>query len=444
MSTTLPDHRSYSAPWNTAGTVELSATRQLRAVVISAVFPPEFTFSATTSQAVAKELVSRGHAVIVLAPFPNKPAGKLFPGYRRRLYSRQQIPQEYTLVHCFGTLAPKSRMIPRLLENVSFGITAGTWLLFCQRPDVVYSNAWPIFATVIILAVAKLRGIPVVVSVQDVYPESLVAQGRTVRRGLVFRAIQAIDTWIANSAKALIVISEQFHEIYRTTRTVPGAKLHVVPNWGERDALHIDPSVVRQFREAKGIPQDAFVAVYAGNVGPASGAEGLVEAFGKVKYLRNTYLLIAGSGSNLESCIARARALGLDRVIFHSPWKHEETGAVLGLADVLLLPTVGNQSLASVPSKLVSYLLAGRPVLAMVLPESETARAISAAGAGWMLPPGEPEALAAAIRAIVDLPGDELRRRGSAGKAFANNHLCRESNLPKVIGVLESAARRKH
>jgi len=354
------------------------------------------------------------------------------------------MAQGYTLVHCFGTLAPKSQMIPRLLENMSFGITAGTRLLFCPRPDVVYSNAWPVFATLMILAVAKLRGIPVVVSVQDLYPESLESQGRTGGRGFVFRAIHAIDTWIANSAKALIVISERFQEIYRKTRAVPEAKLHVVPNWAERDALHIDPGVVRQFREAKSIPQDAFVAVYAGNVGPASGAEGLVETFAKLRDLRNAYLLIAGSGSNLDSCMARAHALGLDRVIFHSPWKQEETEAVLGLGDVVLLPTIGRQSLASVPSKLISYLLAGRPVLAMVLPESETARAISAADAGWILPPEEPEALAAAIRAIVALPSDELQRRGDAGKAFASNNFCHESNLPKVIDVLESAARPNH
>src|SRR5205823_1600336 len=106
MSATLPDHRRYSAPCTTGSTVELSKTRQLRSVVISAVFPPEFTFSATTSRAVAEELVNRGHAVTVLAPFPNRPAGKLFPGYRRRVYSRQQTAQGYALVHCFGTLAP--------------------------------------------------------------------------------------------------------------------------------------------------------------------------------------------------------------------------------------------------------------------------------------------------------------------------------------------------
>jgi len=420
-----------------------SGSGRLRCTVISCVFPPEFTFSATTSASIAKELAARGHEVTVLAPFPSKPAGKLFPGYRRWLYASQKMPQSYELIHCFGVLAPMSRMLSRLVENISFGVTAGLRLLFSKRPDVIYSNAWPVFATSIIVSVARLRGVPVVVSVQDVYPESLVAQGRTGPESLIFRVMRHIDASIARSAEVLIVISDRFREIYCTTRAVTAEKIHVVHNWGDRTSINDSRATSARYRDAKGIPQDALLAVYAGNVGPAAGTETLVDAFDRLRDLRSAYLLIAGSGSNLTACMARARALGLERVVFHSPWRHEETELVLGAADLLLLPTIGRQSLVSVPSKLISYLLSGRPVLSMVLPRSETADIIGRAGAGWIVPPDNPDALAAEIRKIASLPADTLHALGKSGQAFAHENLCRESNLPKVIRVLEAAGRPK-
>jgi colanic acid biosynthesis glycosyl transferase WcaI len=444
MSTHLED-RDYVAESDVAiPAAQRTETGRLRCVVISCVFPPEFTFSAMTSASIAEELAARGHEVTVLAPFPNRPAGKLFPNYRRWLYSSQEMLQGYKLVHCFGVLAPKSRMVSRFLENISFGVTTGLRLLFGKRPDVIYSNAWPVFATWIIVSVAKLRGVPIVVSVQDVYPESLASQGRTDPESLIFRVMRHIDASIGRSANALIVISDRFREIYRATRAVPAEKIHVVHNWGDRKAINVGRAANAHYREARGIPRDALLAVYAGNIGPAAGVERVVDAFKQLQDLRNAYLLIAGSGSNLTSCIARVRALGLERVVFHSPWRHEETETVLGAADLLLLPTIGNQSLASVPSKLISYFLAGQPVLAMVLPESETADMIRSAGAGWIVPPDDPDALAAEIRNIASLPADVLHSLGKSGKAFAYENLCRESNLPKVIRVLEAAGRRKH
>jgi colanic acid biosynthesis glycosyl transferase WcaI len=446
MDTSTPsESRAYDAVSDFAmSTVQRTGTGRLRCMVVSCVFPPEFTFSATTSASIAEELAARGQEVTVLAPFPSKPAGKLFPGYRRSMYSTRKMPQGYKLVHCFGVLAPKSGMVSRFLENLSFGVTAGLRLLFGERQDVIYSNAWPVFATLMIVSIAKLRGVPVVVSVQDVYPESLVSQVRTHPESLIFRVMRLIDGLIGRSAKALIVISHGFHEIYRTTRGVPSERIHVVHNWGDRKPVNVDSGANAQYREARGLPQEALLAVYAGNIGPAAGVEGIVEAFGKLRDLRNLYLLIAGSGSNLTSCMARASTLGLERVIFHSPWRHEETDAVLGAADLLLLPTIGNQSLASVPSKLISYLLAGQPVLAMVLPESETANMVRRAGAGWIVPPDNPDALAAEIRNIASLPAGELHSLGKSGKAFADENLCRESNLPKVVRILEMAGRAKH
>jgi glycosyltransferase involved in cell wall biosynthesis len=278
-------------------------------------------------------------------------------------------------------------MMSRFVENLSFGITSGLRILFGKRPDAIYSNSWPIFATGIVAVVAKLRRVPLILRVQDVYPESLESQRRVTTRGWAFRLLRQCDLMIARSSEQLLVISPVFQRLYVNDRGVPAENVHVVPNWGNGDLADADRSAALVFRRKLGIPEDAFVVVYAGNVGVASNAEMLVDALAKLKDLTQIYLVIAGDGSQLGICRDEAERQHLDRVVIHTPWKTEETGPVLQMADVLLLPTKGKQSLNSIPSKLITYLLSGHPVIAAVLPESDTAIAILGSGAGWVVNP---------------------------------------------------------
>ncbi|MGO9316338.1 MAG: glycosyltransferase family 4 protein [Terracidiphilus sp.] len=413
----------------------------MKVVLVSGVFPPEHTFSAQTGEQTAEELARRGHSVHVYAPFPNHPKGRLFDGYKRSLYSTSIVDPGYTLTHCFGTFSRSSKMMSRFAENLSFGISSGLRLLFGKRPDVIYSNSWPIFATGIVAIVAKLRRVPFVLRVQDVYPESLHSQHRITRRSWVYRLLRQCDLRIARSSEQILVISPVFQTLYKKDRGIPAENIHVVPNWGNDNLVETDPAAALTFRRKLGIPEDAFVAVYAGNVGVASNAEMLVDALAKLKELTQIFLVIAGDGSQLDICRDEAERQHLDRVIIHSPWKTEETGPVLQMADVLLLPTKGKQSLNSIPSKLITYLLSGRPMIAAVLPESDTATAILESGAGWVIDPDSVDRLAEAIVAATKYTEESLRQMGSAGREYAIKYYTQKSNLPKVIHILENAAK---
>ncbi len=413
----------------------------MKVVLVSCVFPPEHTFSAQTGAQTAEELVRHGHSVQVYAPFPSHPKGKLFDGYKRSLYSTSTAAPGYTLTHCFGTFSRSSTMMSRVVENLSFGISSGMRILFGKRPDVIYSNSWPIFATGIVAMVARLRGVPLVLRVQDVYPESLDSQGRVTRRNWVYRLLRKCDLMIAGSSEQLLVISPVFQQLYENDRGVPAEKVHVVPNWGNDDLVDTDPTAALTFRRKLGIPEDGFVALYAGNVGVASNTEMLVDALAKLKDRSNIYLVIAGDGSQLGVCRDEAERQHLNRVVIHSPWKTEETGPVLQMADVLLLPTKGKQSLNSIPSKLITYLLSGRPVIAAVLPESDTAIAILESGAGWVIHPDSADLMAKTIAAASAQAKESLIRMGTAGREFARQNLIAESNLPRIIDIVEKAAK---
>ena len=411
----------------------------MNVLIVSAVFPPEPVVTAQTSFQIADELFHHGHQVTVLAPFPNRPDGRLFKGYRRSLYRRESMG--FPVIRCFSFLSRKSTMGSRLLENLGFAITCSVRVLLLPRPDVLYMNSWVIFCAGMVSAAAALRGIPVAMSIQDVYPESLSQQRRVSAHSLLFRVLRALDRRIALSAKALIVISDQFRETYQVDRGVPAERIHVLQNWGESSSINLDARGAYGLRQKYGIPDQTMLAVYAGNIGAAAGVETAIRAFEYLWNDENICLLIAGVGSSLAACQQMVEEKGLqDRIFFYSPWPKKETGIVLGAADVLLLPTQGEQSLVSVPSKLISYMLSGRPVLAMVLGNSDTAKLIIKAQAGWVIAPDDPVAAAAALKVIAASPSEDVRAAGARGLDYALCHLTREANLPRMIQLLLDTA----
>ena len=411
----------------------------MRVIVVSCVFPPEPVVSAQTSIQIAQNLINKGHKVSVFASFPNRPGGSLFSGYKKKLYSRERTPNGFELIRCFSTFSSNSSLISRFLENISFGIVSGLAVLFSKRPDVVYSNTWPIFATGLLFLITRLRRIPMIVSIQDIYPESLIVQSRIGEKSWIARLLRWIDRYIANGCQVVIVISKHFEMIYCNHRKVPKEKVKYIPNWVDENTLEILPRSNEIFK-LHDVPDERFLLVYGGNVGVAAKVEVVIEAFRYLEQFEKFYLLIAGEGNNLESCQKLAQKVNPVHIKFHNPWYEEETSTILGLADVLVLPTQGNQSLASVPSKLISYMLSARPVLAQVFPESEVAEIIENSGCGWIVDPEQPELLASKIIKVSKLDPEELIRRGLSGRRYALANLSQKANLPKIISVIEHAA----
>jgi len=410
----------------------------MRYLIVSCVYPPEPVVSAQTSAQIAERLSDASHSVTVVTRFPSRPGGLLFPGISRKFAQREQTSSGIVIVRCFSTVSSRSRMFSRLLENLSFGLNGGWQVLISKGAEVIYANTWPIIATGILFLVAKLRRIPLVISVQDVYPETLVTQQRVASGSATARFMGWVDGIIARHSAHVIVISKRFADIYRSQRRVPPDQLSLVPNWIDADSIDISTSK-DQFRLNKGIGPKDFLLVYGGNIGVAAGVETLIESMRHLIDQDNVRLLVAGEGSQLPICKALAREGLRGCVVFHSPWLPEETSEVLRSADVLLLPTQGAQSLVSVPSKLLSYMLAARPVIALAIPGSDIADLIDQSRCGWVVDPNCPDLLAAKIKEVTMLEPAERKRRGDMGRDYALRNFTKEICLPKVIQILEAA-----
>jgi colanic acid biosynthesis glycosyl transferase WcaI len=422
----------------------------LNIIIVSCVFPPEPMVSGQTSSQIAEALAKKGYQVKVIAPFPNRPTGQIYNGYQRKLFGMSDDDEAgYNITRCWSTFSSKSNISSRFLENISFGIFSSFTLLFTAKPDVIYSNSWPVFATGLIALVAKLKGIPIIISIQDVYPDSLVIQNRLSDRNILTKILKKIDIAIASASNHLIVISSQFSDIYRNERNVTDSKISIIPNWLKKDSSFIkdtdQQNLKTDYRVKYNIPHNDFIVVYGGNIGVAAGVEMVIRAFESLaKTSDRVWLLVAGGGSQLEECQEIVRDSKIPRVIFHHPWLKEETAEVLNIANLMILPTMGKQSLVSVPSKLISYMLSGKAILSTALPHSELADVIDKSRCGWHIEPENPHILAEEILRISRLPSSDLLTCGESGRKYALENSTDEVCIPKVINLIESFHPKKY
>jgi colanic acid biosynthesis glycosyl transferase WcaI len=363
--------------------------------------------------------------------------GRHYPGYSSQLVQADRSFHALDVRRCFVIPSAHSTMLSRLLENLSFGVLSSLVLRSIPIPDLVYLNSGPLVASKMIVDYCYACRIPVFMNVQDLYPETLVIQGRLGAGSRLVRAMMRRDRRIAQRCWRVNLISPRLAQRYIETRGLAPNQVTIIPNWVPDDLVVVDATASKQLRRDRGLGDDDFLIAYGGSISTASGVETLMRAFGHLQAEPDLRLLIAGSGPNLAAC--REIARGDSRIFFHSPYTLADNAVVLGAADLLILPTAGNQALAALPSKLLSYMQSARPIIALAASESDLGDAISKAGSGWVVPPDDPRLLAEAILVVRRTPVNELREMGQAGRAYCLREHGERSCLDRLALELEKA-----
>ena len=356
-------------------------------------------------EALARGLAARGAEVTVHTGFPRYPAGKVLAPYRNRALAREgSSPLKIVRSAVYPTA--NSGVARRLADHAAFAGSALLTGAVAGRADVVVAESPPLFLAAAAVPYARLRGARLVLHVSDLWPDSAIEMG-ALRNRTAIRAARALER-AAYRGSALIAAP---------TRGIVDAVDATLEGRGK--AVLIPPSVeVEGFAVPPISRNGPLRVVYAGTVGMAQGLETLVEAAALAGPER-VRVTIAGDGAELPAVRRRAAALDHVRVIGSVP-----AVAVAGLyaeadaAAVLLrdLPIFRG----AVPSKTLEALAAGRPVL--LSGEGEAAELVSAPGAGLVVPPGDPAALAAAIERMAEMSGGELAEMGARGRAVAERY----------------------
>ncbi len=394
----------------------------MRILMLSTYFRPESATNAILMTLLGEELTRQGHEVVVITGMPHYDQNRIWPAYRGKLWTREQIGS--MRVHRVYLYVPskKTSFWGRLLNYLSFNLTSGIAGLLIGRFDAILAPSPPLTNGITAWALSRIKGVPFIYNVQDIYPDVAVRLG-VLKNRTAIRFFEWMERFVYRKAAAVSVISDCF-KANLLRKGVPEQKVEVIPNF-------IDESFVRPlprqnaFRTEHGL-EDKFVALFAGNVGLSQGLETLLEAALCLQNLPDLRILIVGDGASKEALVNRAKTMGLHNVIFLPLQPYERVPELYSAADVGLIPLRKGLTEDSVPSKLFTIMGVGRPVIAGVDPESDTHRVIQRAGCGLCIPPEDAKALASALQALYENRplADEM---GRAGRDYVVQHFtCHE------------------
>ena len=396
-----------------------------RVIIISGVFIPEPQVSARLLADLA-ERMSEEYDVTVLRPFPTRPLGFKVPEY-----DTSRLPYEVITLKSYT--CPQSSILGRFRESISMG-KASLRYLKAHRDELafIYNAPWHLFGRKMIAEFCKKNGIPNVTPVQDIYPESLLSKlpKNNLIQKIATSLLMPYDMATLHNANLVHTISHGMRDYLAEHRGLSKDRFVVVRNWQ-------DESEFVAYRESNPCEDEhPFTFMFMGNIGALAGLDVVIDAF-VVARLTGARLVIAGSGSARDELQKQASEHKEHDIQF---WDvpFGQVPATQATADVMLLPVKKGFASSSIPSKLPAYMFSAKPVLASVDSDSDSAKCILDAGAGWVCEPEDVEALADAMKRCVDIDVEDLKRMGEAGFNYAIEEFSRTKNLQKLYDACVS------
>jgi len=391
-----------------------------RILLITQWFDPEPTFKGILF---AKELVSRGFEVEVITGFPNYPGGTLYDGYRVKFIQKEVID---------GVLVTRVPLFPshdksklgRVFNYLSFAFSSLIYgLFFSKRADVIYAYHPPLTVGISALIIKLFRRVPIVLDIQDMWPDTLKATGM-ISNSRLLGSVSKVCNFIYSGVTKIVVLSPGFKDLL-IDRGVPENKIEIIYNWADEDVLRTKTGE----RPQDMVSIEGFKVLFAGNVGQAQGLDVVLDAALLLKDdVPNIHFLVLGRGLKLDDLKRREKELNLGNVHFFPAVGMEKVGSFLGFADALLIHLNSDPLFEiTIPGKTQAYMAVGKPIIMGV--SGDASNLVSRADCGVCFEPEDSVALAEAAKGLMLLDSTDIQRLGKNAERFYNE------NLSVMVGV---------
>jgi glycosyltransferase involved in cell wall biosynthesis len=337
-----------------------------------------------------------------------------------------------TVERVHSTAFPRQRLTLRALNYGTFLAGALARGHAAERPDAVLCMTDPPMLGTIGVQLARRHDAPLIVVSEDVFPEIATALGR-LRNPLVVGALRRSVDYYLQRADRLVAIGDTMRDRLEE-KGAPRERVHVIPNWV--DASRLVPLPRDNAWAADQGLAGKFVVMHSGNVGHVQDLDSLVLAADLLRDLEDLVVVIVGTGARREEVKRLVKELGLENVRFLPFQPGERLSESLSSASVHVVGLAPGLAGYVVPSRLYGILAVGRPVIAAVDEETETARLVAEAGCGLVVPPASPDRLAAAIRELHSGRVD-LEQLGRRGREYAEREADRSVAVTRYRGLLD-------
>lgn len=404
-------------------------------ILISAChFTPDPIGVGKFSGEMAEWLAAHGHDVRAVVGAPFYPHWKIAEGYSGARYRRETV-RGVDVLRCPIYVPAGQSGLKRLIQYAVLAVTS-TLPLWSRalfwRPDIVWTVMPPLAGMPSALVAAKLAGAPSWLHVQDFEVDAAFELG-LLKSPRLRRVFLWLERRLMSSFSVVSTITPRMQDQLDAKQVA--AERVLFPNWVDTDAIY--PLVdAHDLRDELGIPREAFVGLYSGNLGEKQGVDDLVAVARLMMDTPDFRMVVCGDGVGRARLAAKAGDLANIHFLPLQPM--EKFNFLLNMADVHLLPQKPEIADLVMPSKLPGMLASGRPVVAGALPSTQLAMEVE--GCGIVVPPGDAGAMANAVRTLMQ---NDKRRAllGQAAAQRARAHWSKDTILARFAHALKNVAK---
>lgn len=403
----------------------------MKILVLSAYYEPEVAASLYLASNLNEDLANSGFEVEVYTPMPTR-------GVSNEI--RNKYKEQPTEILCDGRLIVNRVNIPKESKNTVARIFRYIYLnivLFLKglgtKADVIFLYSTPPTQGVIGAWLRKIKKVPVVYDLQDIFPDSLINTGLT-SNSVIIKLGRIMERYIYKNVSKIIVISDDFKKNL-IIKGVTSDKIDIVYNWVDENAVKPIERKHNVLFNRYRLNTDKFYITYSGNIGYTQNMDMLVDVAKDLEYCKDICFVIIGDGaykSDLEKLINEKKITNIVMIPFQP---YEEISHVFSLGDVGLIISKAKVGQNSVPSKTWSIMSAERPVLASFDIDSELCSIISKANCGINVVSDNKKALK---DGILELYNNEKKRieLGKNGRKYILDNLTREKGTGRIRKIL--------
>ena len=370
----------------------------------------------------SRRWVENGDQITVLTSFPNHPTGIIPEEYRGYRYL-EEIKDEIRVVRTYIFAAPNKGFFKRILSYVSFmcsSILQGTRKV--GKQDIIIASSPQFFVGIAGYIISRLKGIPFVFEVRDLWPESIVQLGQ-LKNKLIIRFLEWIELMLYRKSIHIVGVADSTTDILKS-RGIPQKKISIIKNGVDLNLFHGEGNKP-ELKEKNGYP-DKFIVTYIGTLGLSHALDKVLDAADLLAEEKDILFLLVGEGAEKDSLIKKAKKQKLQNVQFINQIDKKKLPDYYSLSDVVLVTLKDLPLFRSViPSKIFEIMAMSRPIIISV--EGESKRLVEEAKAGIFSKPENPEDLKEKILTLKNDPQlcEQLGRNGRAfvEKNFDRNRL---------------------
>jgi len=397
----------------------VTAKKKSRLTLITQWFPPE---PVVLWQELALELSAKGYQVTVVTAFPNYPYGKIYEGYKQRVFCTEYVG-DVKVIRLPVFPDHSNSIVFRGLSYLSFAFSLlmiGSFRI--PKSDLMLCYSPPLTVAAMTALIAMFRRVKFILNIQDMWPDTLIASGSVDKDSKITNFIEFFAKWVYSQTEYIVVLSEGFKNHMEKKYQV-GNKTLYIPNLThqlESTSKGVDTGVKTKL----GISDEDFIILYAGNMGPAQQLDVIIDAVGRLSSLSSVKVLLLGDGVSEEGLKKKVETQGVSKIIFAGRVPSSDVATYYNMADALILHLKQNDLFKiTIPHKIISYLEAGKPIISAV--SGEVNSIVERSKSGLICESGNVEAIAECIEKMETLSSTDRLKLGKNGRSFYKQNFSR-------------------